>query len=188
MTQKPWLYFALGIVTVISLGAVTNQIVPLAPGDGMSFSDTSIRFADGSEQSTAAADPAFPANNAELDSCSIAITTGNNTGTCTFDEVPVGKILVVEFLSGEMAFPSGQSGEAEFQQVHPSGFFTHHNLLHRYQYTNSAGDAKYNVSQVLRLYVPAENELAIRVIRNTTTGDNVYADFWLTGYYVDALP
>jgi hypothetical protein len=32
MSEKRWLYFALGVTTVISIGAVTNQLVPFGNG------------------------------------------------------------------------------------------------------------------------------------------------------------
>lgn len=54
MTENRWLYFALGVTTVISIGAVTNQLVPLAPATGVALSDTGITFPDGSVQTTAA--------------------------------------------------------------------------------------------------------------------------------------
>ena len=54
MTEKRWLYFALGVTTVISIGAVTNQLVPAAPA-GVALSDTGITFPDGTVQTTAAA-------------------------------------------------------------------------------------------------------------------------------------
>lgn len=42
MGEKPWLYFALGVTTVISIGAVTNQMMPAAPAGSLSFSDAGI--------------------------------------------------------------------------------------------------------------------------------------------------
>lgn len=59
MREKSLLYFALGVTTVLSLGAVTNQ-VSSAPAKGLSLalSDTGITFPDGTVQTTAAsADP-----------------------------------------------------------------------------------------------------------------------------------
>lgn len=52
MTQKRWLYFALGVTTVISIGAVTNQLVPLTTA-GVAIGDQGIIFPDGSRQTTA---------------------------------------------------------------------------------------------------------------------------------------
>jgi hypothetical protein len=54
MTEKRWLYFALGVTTVISIGAVGNQLVPLAPSPGLALSDTGVMFPDGTVQTTAA--------------------------------------------------------------------------------------------------------------------------------------
>lgn len=56
MSDRPWLYFALGATTVLSLGAVTNQIQPLAPipsDPPLSISRTGITFPDGTVQTTA---------------------------------------------------------------------------------------------------------------------------------------
>ena len=53
MTDKRWLYFALGVTTALSLGAVTNQLVPLTT-TGVALSDQGIIFPDGTVQTTAA--------------------------------------------------------------------------------------------------------------------------------------
>ena len=188
MTEKRWLYFALGVTTVISLGAVTNQLVPLAPASGVALSETGITFPDGTEQTTAAMDAASTARSNKLDSCTVYLTDGEQVESCSFDEVPAGKILVVEFVSGQLGVPGGQGVEIHFVQSHPSGSFLQHKLLHRYQYTDSGGDNEYIVSQLVRLYVDEANALHVRVTRNTSTGDNIWGDFWMTGYYVDRLP
>jgi hypothetical protein len=62
MTEKPWLYFALGVTTVISIGAVTNQLIPAVPA-GVALSDTGVIFPDGSEQTTEARNPDPPCFN-----------------------------------------------------------------------------------------------------------------------------
>ncbi len=54
MSEKRWLYFALGVTTVISIGAVTNQLVPVVPA-GMAIGDAGITFPDGTVQTTAGA-------------------------------------------------------------------------------------------------------------------------------------
>ena len=53
MKQSGLLYFALGVTTVISIGAVTNQLLPAAPA-GVALSGTGITFPDGTVQTTAA--------------------------------------------------------------------------------------------------------------------------------------
>lgn len=53
MKERSLLYFALGVATVLSLGAVTNQISS-APASGLLLSDTGITFPDGTVQTTAA--------------------------------------------------------------------------------------------------------------------------------------
>ena len=52
MTEKRWLYFALGVTTVISIGAITGQLVPLA-ATGMALNGQGIMFPDGTVQTTA---------------------------------------------------------------------------------------------------------------------------------------
>ena len=59
MPEKGWLYFALGVTTVISIGAVTNQILPLAPATGLELNDSGITFPDGTVQTTAASSSKF---------------------------------------------------------------------------------------------------------------------------------
>jgi hypothetical protein len=54
MTETRWLYFALGVATVISLAAVRNEILPPAEGGGTALGDSGIIFPDGSLQTTAA--------------------------------------------------------------------------------------------------------------------------------------
>jgi len=54
MTEKRWLYFALGVTTVISIGAVTNQLLPAAPASGLALSGQGVHFPDGTVQVTAA--------------------------------------------------------------------------------------------------------------------------------------
>ena len=54
MSERRFLYFALGVMTVVCVGAATNQIVPLVPA-GIALSNTGITFPDGSVQTTAAA-------------------------------------------------------------------------------------------------------------------------------------
>ena len=52
--QSRWLYFALGVTTVISLGGVVNQVSSAARDSGVILGNDGIRFPDGSLQTTAA--------------------------------------------------------------------------------------------------------------------------------------
>lgn len=54
MRRSGLLYFALGVTTVISVGAVTNQVGSRAPAAGLALSSSSITFPDGTVQATAA--------------------------------------------------------------------------------------------------------------------------------------
>ena len=53
MKESRLIYFVLGVTTVVSLGAVTNQLAGLG-GAGLALSDTGITFPDGTVQTTAA--------------------------------------------------------------------------------------------------------------------------------------
>ncbi len=55
MSNKRFFYFTLGVLSVVSLGAVTNQLV----ANGLGLSDTGIIFPDGTVQTTAFADGTF---------------------------------------------------------------------------------------------------------------------------------
>lgn len=118
-----------------------------------------------------------------IDACSISMSAGNNSDFCQFDPVPVGKVLVVEFISGELDLPSGQTAEIRTTTNHPSGFFTHHNLYLRYQRPTLTKNM-YIVSQSFRMYIDEENSLGIRAVRTANT-DSSYGTFWITGYLVD---
>lgn len=85
MTEKCWLYFALGVTSVISLGNVFNQIVPLATDGGIALSDTGIAFPDGTVQTTAAGgDPrrAFYLTNSEYYGYMADGFNGDGSGVC----------------------------------------------------------------------------------------------------------
>ena len=84
MTEKRWLYFALGVTTVISIGSVTNQLGPLAP-PGVALSDIGITFPDGSVQTSAAPrDPrrAFYLTGTRHTGDEADGTDGNGAGVC----------------------------------------------------------------------------------------------------------
>ena len=45
MNEKRLVYYALGVLTVVSIGAVTNQIAPLGPTSGVTLSDRLVALA-----------------------------------------------------------------------------------------------------------------------------------------------
>jgi len=120
-----------------------------------------------------------------IDACSVSMSSGSSSDFCDFDEVPAGKVLVVEFISGELNLPIGQSAEIRTTTSNPSGFFTHHNLYLRYQRAKATTN-QYIVSQPFRMYIDESNNLGIRAIRNSTTGSS-NGTFWITGYLVDKV-
>lgn len=85
MTEKRWLYFALGVTTVISVGAVTNKLAPAVPA-GVALSDTGITFPDGTVQTTAAGpvDPrrAFYATATKYQGGDADGSDGDGAGVC----------------------------------------------------------------------------------------------------------
>ena len=72
----------------------------------------------------------------------------------------------VEFFSGEVLYPSGQTGEVTLGQASPHGSLMHHKLIHHYQYTSVGNMGTSHLTQPLRLYVLEEQSLAVRVTRN----------------------
>lgn len=120
-----------------------------------------------------------------LDGCSIFIDAGDTSDTCSFDEVEPGKRLVVEFISGWMGYPVGQTGEVHTLVFRPRGFFQNHYLLQTLQRANVFGDDKYVVSQPFRIDIDPEHRLAVRVVRSPDDTGTVSGDFWITGYLVD---
>ncbi len=62
MTEKRWLYFALGVTTVISIGAVTNQLVPLAPATGLGTGSSAARVGTVKPVSKSPKSPESPAS------------------------------------------------------------------------------------------------------------------------------
>jgi hypothetical protein len=123
MTEKRWLYFALGVTTVISIGAVTNQIAPMASGSGVAVDDTGIIFPDGSVQMTAAPrDPrrAFYLTISTYNGDQVDGTDGNGGGVCApgFHFASLYEILDVSTLryatdteGGGDVYRTGDSGQ-----------------------------------------------------------------------------
>jgi len=120
-----------------------------------------------------------------LDGCDIFIPGGETVDSCSFDEVETGRRLVVEFISGELSYPVGQTGGVHTIIDHPSGFFQNHYLLQTLQRQNISGEDRYVVSQTFRIDVDEMNKLAVRVNRNPDDTGTVSGRFWITGYLVD---
>lgn len=188
MREKRLLYFVLGVMAVVSTGAVTNQIAPLAPASGVALGDTGIRFPDGTEQTTAATDAGSAARNSFSASCR-AFTIGGG-GSCRFPAVPAGKIMVVEFVSADVVFaestiPGTLGGVELWVEYALGGSDQVHTLVHHYQYKDSAEYDRYKTSQPIRLYVDQQTTLTA-VINDTV--DHLNGTFWITGHYVDMVP
>jgi hypothetical protein len=120
-----------------------------------------------------------------LDGCSIFIEDGNTSDSCSFDEVEPGKRLVVEFISGQIRYPVGQTGEVHTILSAPNSFFQNHFLLQTLQRINNFGADMYVVSQTFRIDVDELNQLGVRVIRSPDDTGGVDGSFWITGYLVN---
>jgi hypothetical protein len=117
--------------------------------------------------------------------CGIFIEDGDTSDTCAFQpDVPAGQRLVVEFISGWIEYPVGKTGQVHTLLVR-GGFNTTHFLLQTLQRTNVFSSDHYVVSQPLRIDVPEEGHLSVRIIRSPDDTGTVDGDFWVTGYLVD---
>lgn len=98
MREKRWLYFALGVSTVLGMGAVTNQIAPLST-ETLALGEQGITFPDGSVQTTAAS----PGTAAVTFYCSASAEKGIKVQVecrradddSAFTQVPGGQYLLV---------------------------------------------------------------------------------------------
>ena len=126
-----------------------------------------------------------PARASVIDGCTIFIANGEETDSCSFNEVELGKRLVVEFISGLVLAPTGRTTHSETLISTTSGFFSNHSLIQTLQRTNVSGADWYVVSQPFRIYIDEENRLSVRVVRNPDTAGEVHGDFWITGHLVD---
>jgi hypothetical protein len=122
-----------------------------------------------------------------LDGCQLWIQAGETSDTCAFDRVEVGKRLVVEFISGWIAYPVGQTGQAHtiIERSPGGGFFQNHYLLQTLQRGNVSGEDRYVVSQPFRIDLDQEQRLEVRVIRHPDDTDDVIGTFWVTGSLVE---
>ena len=98
MKEKRWLFFALGVSAILSLGAVTNQIVPLSTGS-LALSEQGITFPDGSVQATAAvagseAVPCYCSGSAERGTTA-SVQCWRSDDDTAFTEVPSGQYFMV---------------------------------------------------------------------------------------------
>ena len=102
MYERRWFYLVLSMTVVLSLGAVTNQLAPLAAA-GTALSDEGIAFPDGTVQTTAFSGTGelvqgrttFDIN--QVDDCS---------GFENLIIVPTGRVLEISWISVEIYSPS----------------------------------------------------------------------------------
>ena len=108
--------------------------------------------------------------------------TGRSTGDgvqATFDVVPAGKRLVIEFVSALMSLPTGQ--KIAFAAV--SGNNAHYLTFSPLSTLN--GEDRFVISQPMRLYLNAGENPVVFFTRAAITGD-VKIDASISGYLIDA--
>jgi hypothetical protein len=177
MRERRSLYFALGVMTVVSLGAVTNQLAPSA--NPLVLRDEGIQFPDGTIQRTAAPDLGSAARSSFRYDCSADLPDGVGGGQCSFPAVPTGKMAVVEFFEGLVQLPLDQRAEMRFEGAAYGVVYVRH------QYSNPDLVLDFSVvSEPHRLYLDEGLSLTVFLSRYASAG-NGFFQVWVTGYLVD---
>jgi len=117
--------------------------------------------------------------------CEIALEDGSTQRFCSFADVEVGKRLVVEFISGEIRYPVGHTGQVRVTIGRPNGLFTSHYLVQALERANVNGTDRYVISQPLRVYIDPEGNPGVVISRSPDDTGTVDGDFWVTGYLED---
>jgi len=117
--------------------------------------------------------------------CDMTLEDGSRQGFCSFPDVEVGKRLVVEFISGEIRYPVGHTGQVRVTIARPNGFFTSHYLAQALERANVDGTDRYVISQPFRLYIDPEGNPGVVISRAPEDTGTVHGDFWVTGYLED---
>lgn len=90
---------------------------------------------------------------------------GEHIARCSFETVPAGKALVVEFISGNFSTPEGQP--LIVTTLYNNS--TQHSLFVRHQ-TTAERTEFYVVTQPIRIYVDEGDSVGIRAVRVEDTG------------------
>jgi hypothetical protein len=168
MNEKRFLYFALGVLTVVSVGAV-------------SLHDQGVQFPDGTLQTSAAVAAAHPALSSFKHYCTETISATATFNSCELPPVPAGKMAVIEFIEGHLTTPGDQGGE---MWVGSSGFGWFGTVDLRHQQIDEYSNHISVVSQPYRTYMDEGQYLALTVHRNVSVGD-AWFHVWVSGYLVD---
>lgn len=176
MTENRLLYFALGVLVVLSLGAISLQ------SDG-------IVFADGSFQATAGGFTAAHAVQGKTPLLAIVGIGGCSTWT-TLYAVPAGKRLVIEWLSVQGAtlgdtvtYPMDlfvRTHDGLGQVIHP---------VVRLEDGVGVGIAFFKTqiwSGPVRLYSEASQPVQVRMCINAELEDETVGSVSFSGYLIDA--
>lgn len=121
-----------------------------------------------------------------VDACTAIIDDGDTSAACLFQDVEVGKRLVVEFISGRILYPNGQTAQVTtlIDRI-GGGFSQNHFLLQTLQRVNIDGNDWYVVSQPFRIYVQGGARLGVDIARFPYDTGSVTGRFRITGYLVD---
>jgi hypothetical protein len=177
MRESKILYFALGVLLVVSVGAV-------------GLHDSGIEFPDGSFQKTAAG---FTATTAVQGQVGLGVVgTGECTGWTTLFAVPAGKRLVIEWLAAETAIFGG----AATPGTHPVDVSvrTHNGVapiiypFARLAFPASIGSSFFFGSFFhanVRLYSEGNHDVEVLMCLNQDVTDEGVGKVSFTGYLVD---
>ncbi|MCP4200619.1 MAG: hypothetical protein GY769_01635 [bacterium] len=178
MRETRILYFALGVVLVVSVGAV-------------SLHDNGVEFPDGSFQETAAA--GFTAANAVQGQVSLATEVGGSecSAWTTLFQVPANKRLVIEWLAAESSIPSALAALSHPVDV---DIVTHDGMAQVFYRFIRLDDQKVVGPSVfsgtrwaapVRLYSEASQPVQVRMFLNKSLNGEGVGPVGFSGYLID---
>jgi hypothetical protein len=187
MRRPSWFFLALGCIAFLTIGAVTNQIVPLDGSSGITLDPSGVGFPDGTFQTTA-----FPGSftgPAEVfySSCHVTSSTATSTGRCQLPlTVPAGKRLVIETVTGYGYSQNIILGSAYLSHS-AAGLGTTRTSFPWAQQINPISDRRYfGFNHFVHLYADGPATLQFDVAGATSSGTSSYSlDYTVSGYLVD---
>jgi hypothetical protein len=175
MKENRILYFALGVLTVVSIGAV-------------SLHNEGIEFPDGSFQATAATLTAATAVQGKVSLAIIGLA--ECTPNTTLYMVPASKRLVIEWLAIETAIFGGALGTHPVDvriTVHDGVSAITHTVA-RLEDPKSVGSSFFLGTKVVKpvtLYTEANQSVKVQMCFNTDLLDEGVGSVGFSGYLVD---
>ena len=146
----------------------------------MAMGDAGIVFPDGTIQTTAPIDLAAAARGSHTELCALAMSDGDPGDVCVLSAVPAGRILVVEYVSGIVQLPNGESSVLQFSKLQSTLGFSYL----AFQGLTGGGYANLISSHPIRMYLDENEQLEIELSRNPADGLGL-GQVVITGYYVD---